>query len=186
MVSDKARDLNPGLCNKLSRSLPTKLADTFNLLKFIHILMYLIYFYVNGHLCSCCLIQPKCNSADNERTGINLRSTSSEAKLDESNAPNESESSGLSKLSEDILRCLMNIFSRMSSPGNTKELLEASPSVSGSSGSSEETDSLDPYGICEEFGIRDIGPYKYFRAVEASSNFPNLPMGCSFLTWRLK
>ncbi|THU47280.1 hypothetical protein C4D60_Mb09t13840 [Musa balbisiana] len=129
---------------------------------------------------------PKCNSADNERTGINLRSTSSEAKLDESNAPNESESSGLSKLSEDILRCLMNIFSRMSSPGNTKELLEASPSVSGSSGSSEETDSLDPYGICEEFGIRDIGPYKYFRAVEASSNFPNLPMGCSFLTWRLK
>ncbi|CAL9087688.1 unnamed protein product [Musa acuminata var. zebrina] len=130
--------------------------------------------------------RPKCNSADNERTGINLRSTSSEAKLDESNAPSESESSGPSKLSEDILRCLMNIFSRLSSPGNTKELLEASPSVSGSSGSSEETDSLDPYGICAEFGIRDIGPYKYFRAVEASSNFPNLPMGCSFLTWRLK
>nr|XP_018673988.1 PREDICTED: uncharacterized protein LOC103997985 isoform X3 [Musa acuminata subsp. malaccensis] len=129
--------------------------------------------------------RPKCNSVDNERTGINLRSTSSEAKLDESNAPNESESSGPSKLSEDILRCLMNIFSRLSSPGNTKELLEASPSVSGSSGSSEETDSLDPYGICAEFGIRDIGPYKYFRAVEASSNFPNLPMGCSFLTWRL-
>lgn len=130
--------------------------------------------------------RPKCNSADNERTGINLRSNSSEAKLDESNAPSESESSGPSKLSEDILRCLMNIFSRLSSPGNTKELLEASPSVSGSSGSSEETDSLDPYGICAEFGIRDIGPYKYFRAVEASSNFPNLPMGCSFLTWRLK
>ncbi|XP_018673988.2 uncharacterized protein LOC135583636 isoform X3 [Musa acuminata AAA Group] len=129
--------------------------------------------------------RPKCNSADNERTGINLRSNSSEAKLDESNAPSESESSGPSKLSEDILRCLMNIFSRLSSPGNTKELLEASPSVSGSSGSSEETDSLDPYGICAEFGIRDIGPYKYFRAVEASSNFPNLPMGCSFLTWRL-
>ncbi|XP_064981681.1 uncharacterized protein LOC135623082 isoform X3 [Musa acuminata AAA Group] len=129
--------------------------------------------------------RPKCNSVDNERTGINLRSTSSEAKLDESNAPSESESSGPSKLSEDILRCLMNIFSRLSSPGNTKELLEASPSVSGSSGSSEETDSLDPYGICAEFGIRDIGPYKYFRAVEASSNFPNLPMGCSFLTWRL-
>lgn len=129
--------------------------------------------------------RPKCNSVDNERTGINLRSNSSEAKLDESNAPSESESSGPSKLSEDILRCLMNIFSRLSSPGNTKELLEASPSVSGSSGSSEETDSLDPYGICAEFGIRDIGPYKYFRAVEASSNFPNLPMGCSFLTWRL-
>ncbi|XP_064954586.1 uncharacterized protein LOC135617926 isoform X4 [Musa acuminata AAA Group] len=132
--------------------------------------------------------QPKCDALDHERTEKNSRRLSDEAILNQSSAPKEAtlcESSGPNKLSEDILKCLMNIFSRMSSPGNTKELLETSP-VSYCSASLEETDSLDPYGICAEFGKRDIGPYKHLRAVEASSKFPNLLSSCSFFTCRLK
>ncbi|WOL19986.1 hypothetical protein Cni_G28788 [Canna indica] len=133
--------------------------------------------------------QPTLNSMNNERIEKNNRNSTNEAKLDEFGAPNEAkshETSGPNKLSEDILKCLMNIFSRISSSMNKKELLDTSLSVSDSFGISEEADCQDPYGIFEEFGKRDIGPYKYFRAVEASPNFPNLLTGCSFLTWRLK
>ncbi|KAJ8500692.1 hypothetical protein OPV22_011244 [Ensete ventricosum] len=125
--------------------------------------------------------QPKCDALDLERTEKNSKSLSDEAILYQSSAPKEAtlcESSGPNKLSEDILKCLMNIFSGMSSPGNTNELLETSP-VSYCNPSLEETNSLDPYGICAEFGKRDIGPYKHLRAVEGSSKF-------SVQNWRLK
>ncbi|KAG6474435.1 hypothetical protein ZIOFF_068370 [Zingiber officinale] len=132
--------------------------------------------------------KPLFDSMDCERIGKNFLNSSNEAKLNEYNDPNEAnlpEARGPNKLSEDILKCLISIFSRSSSPGNKKELPEAF-TISASCSNSEETDCLDPYGICEEFGKRDIGPYKYFRTVEASSNFPNLLTGCSFLSWRLK
>ncbi|XP_074560049.1 uncharacterized protein LOC141816111 [Curcuma longa] len=132
--------------------------------------------------------KPRFDSMDSERIGKNFLNSSNEAKLNEYNDPNEAnlpEASGPNKLSEDILKCLISISSRSSSPRNKKELLEAF-TVSASCSNSEETDCLDPYGICEEFGKRDIGPYKYFRTVEPSSNFPNLLTGCSFRSWRLK
>ncbi|XP_038990116.1 uncharacterized protein LOC103712010 isoform X2 [Phoenix dactylifera] len=103
---------------------------------------------------------------------------SDEATSDESGSPN--------KLSEDVLTCLISIFSRMSSPKNTVEEQEMSPCVSGSSESSEDAGFRDPYGICLEFGRRDIGPYKHCRAAEASSIDPNVVTGAPLLTRRLK
>ncbi|XP_042450240.1 uncharacterized protein LOC122034948 [Zingiber officinale] len=132
--------------------------------------------------------KPRFNSVDSERIEKDSLNSSNEAKRNEYRDPNEVKfpvASDPNKLSEDILKCLTNILSRGSSPGNKKELLETI-TVSGSWSNLEETDRLDPYGICEEFGKRDIGPYKYFRSVEASSNFSNLLTGCSFLSWRLK
>ncbi|XP_039144240.1 uncharacterized protein LOC120281620 isoform X1 [Dioscorea cayenensis subsp. rotundata] len=96
------------------------------------------------------------------------------------------EDSGPNKLSEDILKCLMSIFSRMSSQMSVSMDIEMAPSISGSSDSSEETDFRDPYGICKEFGKRDIGPYKHLRSIEVNSIDWNLVKGSSFLTRRLK
>ncbi|XP_065019516.1 uncharacterized protein LOC135645253 isoform X2 [Musa acuminata AAA Group] len=132
---------------------------------------------------------PKCTSVYDEGAEIKLSGSLKEAAFEKANTTSEStlhEPNGPNKLSEDILKCLMDVFARMSSPGNTKEHMETSPSVSGSSGSLEESDSIDPYGICAEFGRRDIGPYKLFQAVETSLNVRDLLMGCSFLTSRLK
>ncbi|XP_064978133.1 uncharacterized protein LOC135619760 isoform X2 [Musa acuminata AAA Group] len=132
---------------------------------------------------------PKCTSVYDEGAEIKLSGCLKEAAFEKANTTSEStlhEPNGPNKLSEDILKCLMDVFSRMSSPGNTKEHMETSPSVSGSSGRLEESDSIDPYGICAEFGRRDIGPYKLFQAVETSLNVRDLLMGCSFLTSRLK
>ncbi|KAJ0984734.1 hypothetical protein J5N97_003090 [Dioscorea zingiberensis] len=96
------------------------------------------------------------------------------------------EDSGPNKLSEDTLKCLMSIFSRMSSQRNVSLDIEMAPSISGSSDSSDEMDIRDPYGICKEFGKRDIGPYKHLRSIEANSIDWNLVKGSSFLTRRLK
>ncbi|XP_038975572.1 uncharacterized protein LOC103722943 isoform X1 [Phoenix dactylifera] len=118
-----------------------------------------------------------CQVMTREGVEEGFRAASDKAASDDSSGPN--------KLSEDILNCIVNIFSRMSSPKNTMEDLEMSPSVSGSSVSSEETDFRDPYGICLEFGRRDIGPYKHCRAVEASSVEPNVITSAPLLTRRL-
>lgn len=100
--------------------------------------------------------------------------------------PEEAESASVpNKVSEDILKCLITIFSRMSLPKNTSDL-ETSPSVSGSSESSEELGFQDPYNICSEFGRRDIGPYKHLHVVHASSIDPALVIRSQFLIQRLK
>ncbi|KAJ6815948.1 uncharacterized protein M6B38_334495 [Iris pallida] len=93
----------------------------------------------------------------------------------------EEEAGAPNKLSEDTLKCLLSIFSRMSSQRNSTAELEASspPSVSGSCEG-------DPYGICSEFGRRDIGHYKHFASVEPSSIDSNSTMASSFLNRRLK
>lgn len=110
--------------------------------------------------------------------GMEERFCGASDKVDEFSGPN--------KLSEDVLKCLLSIFSWMSAPKNTVEEMEMSPSVSGSSESSEDTGCRDPYGICLEFGRRDIGPYKHCRAVEASSIDPITVTGAPSLTQRLK
>lgn len=88
------------------------------------------------------------------------------------------------KLSEDIVKCLMNIFLRMSSK-KIEDGMETSPSTSASCERSVEAGFQDPYGICAEFGKRDIGPYKNFRSIEVSWNHQNLTASAS-LKRRLK
>lgn len=94
----------------------------------------------------------------------------------------EEEASAPNKLSEDTLKCLLSIFSRMSSPKNSTAELEASSLLPSVSGSCEG----DPYGICSEFGRRDIGHYKHFASVEPSSIDSSLTTAASFLNRRLK
>jgi hypothetical protein len=78
------------------------------------------------------------------------------------------------RLSEELLRCLLTIFSRMGSAGGGHGDEAPSPSVSGSSESSgsgsgsEDAYPQDPYGILE-LGARDIGPYKRSHVVDAAS-----------------
>ncbi|XP_020255916.1 uncharacterized protein LOC109832864 isoform X1 [Asparagus officinalis] len=98
---------------------------------------------------------------------------SDESTLEDSSEPN--------KLSEDILKCLLSIYSQTSSPTNAEAEQETLPSISGSCEGFR-----DPYGICLEFGRRDIGPYKYFFTIEASSIQLNLTTSSSLLTRRLK
>ncbi|CAA6659461.1 unnamed protein product [Spirodela intermedia] len=78
------------------------------------------------------------------------------------------------RVSEELVRCLMGIFSaRRSSCLNSSsavaamEAAEAAPSVSGSSDSPDEGIFRDPYGIFSEFGRRDVGPYERFLSLDA-------------------
>ncbi|XP_042438116.1 uncharacterized protein LOC122023818 isoform X1 [Zingiber officinale] len=98
------------------------------------------------------------------RQEMALSDASDEVSFDKSSGPNE--------LSEDILKCLMNIFLRIVSSKSPDDM-ETSSSSSGSYENFVEMDSRDPYGICARFGKRDIGPYKHFRSVEVSSNMPS-------------
>ena len=102
----------------------------------------------------------------------------------------DSSSSVPNKLSEELLRCLLTIFSRMGSAGGggqgqggDEDQQAPSPSVSGSSSESsgsgsgsEDAYPQDPYGILE-LGARDIGPYKRFHVVDAASFDPNALAG---------
>ncbi|RCV12027.1 hypothetical protein SETIT_2G235000v2 [Setaria italica] len=90
-------------------------------------------------------------------------------------ATSQDDSSVPNKLSEELLQCLLTIFSRMGSAGGghgDEDQQAPSPSVSGSSESSgsgsEDAYPQDPYGILE-LGARDIGPYKRFHVVDAAS-----------------
>lgn len=89
------------------------------------------------------------------------------------------------RISENILKCLSSIFMRMSS---AKGITENQPSFStlGIQQSNEKPEFWDPYGICSEFGRRDIGPYKQLHAVEARSINPNRTASSLFLLRRLK
>ncbi|CAK7347591.1 unnamed protein product [Dovyalis caffra] len=91
------------------------------------------------------------------------------------------------KVSEDIVRCLSSIFLRMSSVKNRRtpdNLPFLSTLVSQENG--EETECRDPYGICSEFGTRDIGPYKRLFSIEAGTINPNRTSNSLFLLHRLK
>lgn len=90
-------------------------------------------------------------------------------------------------ISENILKCLSNIFFRMNSrKGRTTA--DTLPSLTGynSCESIEKKEFGDPYGICSKFERRDIGPYKHLFAVEASSINPNRTTISVFLVRRLK
>ncbi|GJW24372.1 ternary complex factor MIP1 protein [Tanacetum coccineum] len=68
------------------------------------------------------------------------------------------------KISESILKCLINIIVRMSSLRG-KSMTETLPSLT-STKTLKETEVNNPYGIGFEYGKRDIGPYKHLYAIE--------------------
>ncbi|KQJ90552.1 uncharacterized protein LOC100826809 isoform X1 [Brachypodium distachyon] len=96
-------------------------------------------------------------------------------------------SSGPNRLSEELLSCLLTIFSQMSSSSSGQEEEQAlSPSVSGScASSSEDAYPQDPYGILE-LGSRDIGPYKRLHVIDAASFDRNALANNTLLGRRLK
>ncbi|XP_050213488.1 uncharacterized protein LOC126664910 [Mercurialis annua] len=91
------------------------------------------------------------------------------------------------KISEDLVRCLSNIFLRMSSR-KTRRTAENLPFLSTlvSLENDEEIERRDPYGICSEFGKKDVGPYKGLYAIEARTINPNRTSNSLFLLHRLK
>lgn len=98
----------------------------------------------------------------NVQDAQNLKNNLRDVELEDANGPN--------KLSEDILKCLISMYSR-----NNKVDKEAVSSIFG-----------DPYGICHEFGRRDIGPYIDFYSIETKSVDLTTKTGSSLLVRRLK
>ncbi|TKY75097.1 NEK protein kinase [Spatholobus suberectus] len=93
-------------------------------------------------------------------------------------------------LSENILKCLSSILLRMSAARNLDSTGDVPPSWTPKSKNyvegSEGTEFWDPYGICLEFGKRDIGPYNQLCAIEAKSFDPKRTAKSLFLLHRLK
>lgn len=89
-------------------------------------------------------------------------------------------------ISENILKCLSSILLRLSSTKNrgATESLHLFSMVT--TMQIEETDLQDPYEICSEFGMRDIGPYKNVRTIEARSINTKRTTSSLFLFQRLK
>ncbi|GFS33184.1 ternary complex factor MIP1 leucine-zipper protein [Actinidia rufa] len=89
------------------------------------------------------------------------------------------------KISENILKCLSSIFLRMST-SKTRATEDTLPSLSALT-SCENCEAIfkDPYGICSEFGKRDIGPYKHLFAIELASISSNRTTNSVFLVRRL-
>lgn len=85
------------------------------------------------------------------------------------------------KISESILKCLINIFLRMSSNKgrSTTETLPCAESFACA-------EYKDPYSICSKFEKRDIGAYKNLLAIESNSINPNRTTISVFLVQRLK
>ncbi|KAM0829872.1 hypothetical protein ACQ4PT_066593 [Festuca glaucescens] len=122
-------------------------------------------------------------SAVPDRKGI-ASNNSGKVSQDGSNAPN--------RLSEELLSCLLTIFSQMGSlaapagSGQDEEQQPLSPSVSGScESSSEDAYPQDPYGILE-LGARDVGPYKWLHVIDAASFDRNALASNTLLARRLK
>ncbi|KAJ4847047.1 hypothetical protein Tsubulata_017078 [Turnera subulata] len=81
------------------------------------------------------------------------------------------------KVSEDLVKCLSCIFSRM---------YTLKDKAVESRGDNWRNESWDPYGIFSEFNCRDTGPYKNLCAIEATSIDLNRTTNAIFLIHRLK
>ncbi|XP_051124273.1 uncharacterized protein LOC127246773 [Andrographis paniculata] len=80
------------------------------------------------------------------------------------------------KISETLIKCLMNIYLRMGSNKNRS-----------STRTLPTPDMLkDPYRICSKFGKRDIGPYKHLSSIETLCTNPNQMMVSALPFQRLK
>uniref|UniRef100_A0A0E0LVW9 Ternary complex factor MIP1 leucine-zipper domain-containing protein n=1 Tax=Oryza punctata TaxID=4537 RepID=A0A0E0LVW9_ORYPU len=104
--------------------------------------------------------EEKCAGFQTVRSVKDYRGTEDTTVIDSENISTEA-----NEVSEELLTCLLNIFSQIRSSSDKDEDRSPSPSVSGSEGV---TYAGDPYGVLE-LGSRDIGPYKQFRAVDATS-----------------
>lgn len=91
-------------------------------------------------------------------------------------------------LSENILKCLLNIFMRISSKRSRSiaDPLISLSRLTSPDKSMEDVELKDPYGIFSEFGKREIGPYKNLFSVEATSINLNQTTVSVFLVRRLK
>ncbi|KAK7263112.1 hypothetical protein RJT34_30697 [Clitoria ternatea] len=117
--------------------------------------------------------------ADHERAQSS--SSSSDDKVSEvDSTPN--------RVSEDIVKCLCNIFVRIgTSKDKFGEPKTPSRSTFAFNQCNKEKDQLcDPYGICSESITTDIGPYKIFCEVQASTVDLNRTTNAMFLIHRLK
>ncbi|GER36346.1 hypothetical protein STAS_12678 [Striga asiatica] len=88
-------------------------------------------------------------------------------------------------ISENILKCLMNIFLRMCGK-RSRSTTETLPLLSTPNFSEKLAETKDPYRICSRFGKRDIGPYVHLYEVKATSINPNQTTVSIFLVQRLK
>ncbi|KAK7310870.1 hypothetical protein RJT34_08642 [Clitoria ternatea] len=90
-------------------------------------------------------------------------------------------------ISENILKCLSSILLRMSTAKNEDSAGDIpplwTPKYKSCIGG---TEFCDPYGICLEFGRREIGPYKQFHTIEAKSFDPKRTAKSLILLHRLK
>ncbi|KAK7283313.1 hypothetical protein RIF29_12746 [Crotalaria pallida] len=90
-------------------------------------------------------------------------------------------------ISENILKCLSSILLRMSAAKNPGSATDIPPLWNLKSRNCVEgTDFWDPYGICLEFGKRDIGLYRQLSVIEAKSFNPKRTANSLFLLHRLK
>ncbi|KAL2973980.1 hypothetical protein AAZX31_14G077700 [Glycine max] len=90
-------------------------------------------------------------------------------------------------ISENILKCLSNIILRMSALKNPGSTCDMPPVWDLKPHNRDEgTEFGDPYGICLEFGKRDIGPYKQLWSIDVKSFNPKRTANTLFLLHRLK
>ncbi|KAK9748327.1 hypothetical protein RND81_02G050100 [Saponaria officinalis] len=87
---------------------------------------------------------------------------------------------GPNELSENILKCLLSIFTRMTTSRKTLSM-ESLPSQSAG-----EPELIDPYNIGLGFGDKDVGPYKKLCSIDTHSINPKRTANCLFLIRRLK
>ncbi|KAK7309224.1 hypothetical protein RJT34_05776 [Clitoria ternatea] len=108
-------------------------------------------------------------------------SSSSDGKMSEvDSTPN--------RISEDIVKCLCSIFGRIGTfKDKSGESKSPSSSTSSFSPCSKEKDQLcDPYGICSESKVRDIGTYSSLCEIKASNVDLNRTRNALFLIHRLE
>ncbi|KAL0450317.1 UNVERIFIED_CONTAM: hypothetical protein Slati_1588100 [Sesamum latifolium] len=92
------------------------------------------------------------------------------------------------RMSEDILKCLINIFVRLSSSKGKTMDFESFSSLSAKALSENNVESnfRDPYCNFSQLKKRDVGTYKHLYAIEARSVDLNRKTNASFLIRRLK
>lgn len=91
------------------------------------------------------------------------------------------------KTSEDVLKCLMTIFSRISGTqaGVDSGMLPYAYALTSHEGAIS-MEFRDPYGMCAVLGARDIGPYKNVQMIELGSIVADRIAVSALLVQRLK
>ncbi|KAF0908539.1 hypothetical protein E2562_026330 [Oryza meyeriana var. granulata] len=125
-------------------------------------------------------VEEKCAGFQTVSTVKDHKGTEDTTVVDSGNISTEANT-----VSEELLTCLLNIFSQMRSSNDQDEDRSSSPSVSGSCESSDGACAGDSYGVLE-LSSRDVGPYKQFRAADATSFDQNVFDSNTLLGRRLK